>query len=263
MVTHKRRLAALSALALLLLPPAEGLAQVPPAQTVPHFDMDVLAADGPGWLPVESTGDATSGSAAVELSVWPIMYIHWYPSDEKKLKPEKAKEVIEKLWEGLTIDTPIDVKPAKIHMHEGFVADTTIERGQMKTRYHVWLCPESHRIIVTDASMSLMVNAPAEIFGWMNDMVRTVRCHTGTPVETFPNLTRTYEVPNGDIAYSHPDNWRPLESFRVAKAWDDWNQPSSNTEAVTPQRGRDVIMQMDPLKRIEMTWGPALAPRTS
>jgi len=259
MVTNKRRAVALSALALLLLPAVEGLAQAPPAQTAPRIDMDALAADAPGWLPVESTGDATSGSAAAELAIWPIMYIHWFPApDEKKLKADQAREVIAKLWEGLTIDTPIDVKPARIHAHEGFVADTTIERGGMKTRYHVWLCTESHRIIVTDASMSLMVNAPAEIFSWMNDIVRTVRCHTGAPVETFPILTRTYEVPQGDIAYSHPDTWRPLEGFRVTTRWDDWNHAVSNSEAVTPQRGRDVIMKMDPLKRIELTWGPAL-----
>lgn len=245
------------ALALPLLLSVEARAQSPDT-TGPHIDLDFLSKGAPGWLPTEATGDATSGVAAAERIIWPIMYIHWQPAAEvKALKPEKAKEAIAALWEGLTIDSPIDVKPVRINAHDGFVADTTIERGAMKTRYHVWLCPESGRLFVTDASMSLMVNAPAEIFGWMNDMVRTVRCHKGAAVETFPALPRTYEVPNGDIAYAHPETWRPLVGFRVVKRWDDWNMRVDNSEAVTPQRGRDVILSMDPLKRIEVFWEPA------
>lgn len=253
----KSRASALAVLVLMLTQPVEGQSQSP-TQTGPRIDLDFLSKDAPGWLPIEITGDATTGTAAAERAIWPIMYIHWSPApDAKTLKAEQAKDAIATLWEGLTIDTPIEVKPARIHMHEGFVADTTIQRGGMKTRYHVWLCPASGRLIVTDASMSLMVNAPAEIFGWMNDIVRTVRCHAGAPVESFPHLPTTYEVPDGEIAYAHPPAWRPLEGFRMVKRWDDWDLRVANSEAVAPQRGRDVIVPMDPLLRLEFIWGPA------
>lgn len=246
-------------LALVLVLAAVEAAAQTPVQTGPRLDLSVLTEHDPGWIPVESTGDTTEGATAVELAVWPLMFLHWYPApDAKALKQDQAADVLAKLWEELTIDTPLDLEPVTINGHEGFVADTTIQRGEYKTRYHVWLCPESRRIIAADASLNLMVNAPAEIFGWMNDIVRTVRCHTGAPVQSFPHLPRSYEVPSGEIAYSYPEAWRPLEGFRVVKRWDDWNQSVANSEAVTPQRGRDVVMKMDPLKRIELRWGPAV-----
>jgi len=225
----------------------------------PGIDIERLRKLAPGWLMLEADGDEVSGMAVAEQSIWPMFYLHWMPLEGhgRTIGVKEAGKIVTSLWDGLVIDGPLKGETVKLPSHEAVMFDATTTHGELKTRYFVWACPESGRLFVADLNVNLRANAPPELMQWQTDMTRTVRCHEDAPVETFPELTDRYEIPDVGIAYSHPPTWRPLEAYRVQTAFGGSDMAASRWPGSTREKGQDLTLAVDAMRRMTLMWGPA------
>ena len=227
------------------------------AAEAPRINLETLDRAHPGWTMVEQSGDASSGAITAERIVWPMFYLRWVPIEDTggTLSPKEAEKIVSGLWEGLVLDTPPEAKKVTLPQHEGFLIETTTSHGEMKNRYHVWACPQSGRVVVTDAALNTTVNAPTELQGWTTDMVSTVRCHPDAAVTEYRHLRRQYEVPGGEISYSMPQLWTAVEGYRVQKVFGGIDL-AATSPASTPKDGQDLALASDALLRLYVTWRP-------
>lgn len=236
---------------LLVAPPAF-------AAEMPRISLDTLDRIHPGWTVTEQSGDPNSGAIVAERVVWPMFYLHWFPIERtgETLSAGEAEKIVSKLWEGLSVDTPLKAAKIPLPAHEGFEIETTTSHGEMKTRYFVWACPASGRVFVADTILNTTVNAPQVLLDWQRDMARTVRCHAEAPVDEFQHLGKRYEVPGGGVSYAMPFLWAPIEGYRIQKTFGGYDFAATHP-AVTPKEGQDLAIASDALLRVYLTWRPA------
>ena len=230
------------------------------AADAPRINLETLERTHPGWTLVEQSGDAATGTIVAERIVWPMFYLRWIPIEQAgaTLSAREAGKIVSGLWEGLEIDTPPEPRPVTLPQHEGFLVETTTRHGEMKNRYHVWACPQSGRVIVTDEVLNTTVNATPELQTWMTDMVSTVRCHPDAAIGEFRHLRKQYEVPGGEISYFMPQLWTGVEGYRVQKVFDG-SDFAATSPAPTPKDGQDLALASDALLRLYVTWRPITA----
>ncbi len=227
-------------------------------QESPAIDLEALRAHGAAWLMTGLSGDRAQGEADAEQLIWPMWYLHWRPASEVggTLAIDQVPGIVEGLWEDFVIDGPVEPRAVSLRAHEAFLAEGTTQRGAMRHRWIVWICPESGRLIVVDAGLSLQLNASPELFDLMESMARTVRCHRDAPVDSHPLLTLDRVVPRAEIAFHHPFTWRPLEGYRMVRRFGDTDLRVANSEEVTTERGQDLVLAMDAHQRLHFEWGP-------
>ncbi len=229
-----------------------------PAPATPQVDLTVLEANGPGWQVGQSHGSAESGSLTLERTVWPLFYLHWRPLEEpaagREVSPEEANKVLADLWEGLLLDGPLQTKRRDLPQHPAVSVETNADHGQMRIRYWVWACPESRRLLIAEAIVSLKTNAPAELTDWMEGMVRSVRCHAGAHLETSPRLDVRYDVPASDLSYARASTWSSPSGYRVQRAFGAADLTPASP-ARTVQQGQELAVALDAEQEVHLAWG--------
>lgn len=227
----------------------------------PRINLETFTRHEAGWIPVDQTGDASKGSVTVERIVWPLFYLHWKPLEAGQtaastLGAADAEKAVRTLWDGLVIDGPLEPRPLALPAHEAMAFETTTGGGQTRNRYYVWACPQTGRVIVADTSVSLKIHAPRELLDVMRNMVRSVRCHADAPIEENPTLDRRYDVPDGDISYSHARVFAPVPGYRVQNVFGG-HTFSREQPAVTKTLGQDLAVEAEAYKRLYLTWYPS------
>ena len=258
---------AMLAAAVWCLAPAAALAPLaspeplaPPAP--PRLQMQALERTAPGWTEVETTGDAKTGHLQTERIVWPLFYLHWKPLSGPggvgdKVSVAEAGRVVTSLWEGLTFDAPPQGRKVALPGHEAVELEATTSHGEWKSRYLVWACPESGRLFIAEASVSLVASAPPALFELMSLMARSVRCHPDVKVEETERLAKKRTIPSTDISYWIPHTWAPVAGYRVQKVFSEGQFSAADHAAPTQQQGQDVVVELDAVRRLQVTWGPA------
>ena len=249
-----------SILTWLILPALLAQEAAPPAIAIPRIDIERLQTQWPGWVMMESKGDPSSGSVVAEQVIWPMFYLHWRPLGEgigETITPEKAAEAVMSLWKDVTVDGPLQGQRFSVPAHDGVVFETTTAKGERKTRYMVWSCPESARLIIVDANLSLLANAPSVLLDWQRDMARTVRCHPDGRIDTYPHLPERAEIPDAELSYSHPRTWLPLPGYRMQESFGGSDFAVANSVANTSRTGQYLTLAVDAVLRIHLMWGPA------
>ena len=235
------------------------------APGAPSLRLEALERTAEGWTTVESSGDAKAGRVAIERVVWPLFYLHWRPLSGQggvgeKLSVAEAERAVAGLWEGLTIDSPLEGKKIALGGpggHEAVAFETTTSHGGWRSRYLVWACPESGRLFIADANANLQVNVPASLLDLMTDIARSVRCHPGAKIEERPALTKRREIPDTDISYSIPYTWSPVAGYRVQSAFAEGQFAANTHPAATQQQGQDLVLELDSVRRLLLLWEPA------
>ncbi len=247
------------------VPPAKAK-RVEPAPPAPHakpskppgISLDKLNGFAPGWTAVEAKGDAKEGSQEFERDVWPMFYLHWRPLAEgapREMSVEDAGKLVSGLWEGFTLDGPLQGRNVTLPQHEAVLFETTTSHGEMKTRYFVWACPESLRVLVADMSLSLKANAPDVLLDWQSDMAATVRCHAGAALGEFPHLPLRYDIPGSDLSYAHPLDWVPVPGYKAQLAFGGADFTAARPHN-TALEGQALILASDAVERLYFAWGP-------
>ncbi|HET9481306.1 MAG TPA: hypothetical protein VFP98_06070, partial [Candidatus Polarisedimenticolia bacterium] len=174
------------------------------------------------------------------------------------LTPQLATRLVEGLFEARFIDQPL--VPVKVRMpaHEGFQLDSTTQRGEMRTRWFVWPCPVSKRILIVDANESLQAGTPPELMAWMEQMARTVRCHVDARVERFGHLSRLNEIEGADISHAYPRMWAPIQGYRVQKNFAGADFAVAASGPVTAEKGQWLTLASDSSMRLFLSWGPPI-----
>lgn len=211
----------------------------------------------PGWAVSEATGDATKGSLMVERQVWPLFYLHWFPRDAKgDVTVAEAEAVVSELWKNKPLDGPLQSRPIAMPAHPGIQIDVTRDHASLKSRYYVWACPKTGRLLVADTNESLAVSAPEALMILQGEMARTVRCHPDAPAETFGDLGKRFEIPESELSYDHHPDWIPIEAYRAVQSFGEamWE---NTTPRNTPQRGQSVALEGDPSKKLFVSWSPS------
>jgi hypothetical protein len=207
---------------------------------------------------VEAKGDVKEGSQEYERDVWPMFYLHWRPLAEgapREMSVEDAGKAVSGLWEGFTPDGPLQGRKVTLPQHEAVLFETTTSHGEMKTRYLVWACPESLRVLVADMNLSLKANAPDVLLDWQSDMAATVRCHAGAALGEFPHLASRYDIPGSDLSYAHPMDWVPVPGYKAQLAFDGADFTAARPDN-TALAGQDLILASDAEERLYFAWGP-------
>lgn len=252
---RSRPIEVLAILAVILpaLAPAPGAAE-PPA--IPSPDLAHLESIQPGWTIVSSEGSATSGKLRMERKVWPMLYLHWWPWEEsmgRTIGAEAAAERVAGIWEGLVIDSPLEGHEIALPQHPGFLFETTTSSGKWSTRYVVWYCPESLRIFVADANLSLTIAAPETLLDWQIDVVRSVRCHTTASIEGRDHLASRRNLPGGDLALDLPAGWIIVPGYRVQPDFAGMNFKSEMPRS-TALRGQALFLARDAVREFSLFW---------
>ncbi|MGH9866718.1 MAG: hypothetical protein ACREAA_00935 [Candidatus Polarisedimenticolia bacterium] len=247
--------AVLTVLLLFILP---ALLPGSPYAANPIVKIDRLDAVKPGWAVAESTGDGTQGSITVERAVWPLFYLHWMPRDAgsgDELSVKDAEAAVAALWPEIPPDGPLQGRRIELPAHPGVMIETLRGHAVVSSRYLVWLCPQTGRVIVADANLHLAASAPPELLELQTLMARTVRCHEGAKVEISGKAGRAFEVPESSLAFSHPDDWVPAANYRAVTTFGDpeWKQ---ETPRNSTQKGQIVVLEADPMKRMFISWAP-------
>lgn len=245
--------------ALIAMLPILALASQAWAQRVdPGIDLDRLQATVPAWQFLESGGDPREGHLVAEQSIWPLFYLHWRPLKGKagRFGPADASQLVEGLWKDQVIDSSLEPQAISMPAHPGFVMESTTSRGEVRSRWYVWACPESGRVFVADTNLSLIANAPPDLLDWQRDMARTVVCHEGAATESFEHLRIRHEDEALGIAYVHPFTWRPVESYRIQEVFGGTDFAASRRPGSTRESGQDLVVAVDAQRRIEYRWGP-------
>jgi len=222
-----------------------------------RVDLQRLERLATGWSVAEAEESGDTGSVTVERVVWPVFYVHWMPLEKgaSKLTADEAVKVVEHLWKDLVIDGPLEPREMSFPAHPGYVIETTTSNGEMQTRYYVWACPDSGRIIVVDASASTLATVPPDLMPEMAEMARSVQCHAGGKFDVSDRLATRRDIPDVEISYSHPDTWTTLVNYRVQEEYLGWNFAIS-MPAATRESGQDVALEVDAYRRLHFSWGP-------
>lgn len=211
-----------------------------------------------GWTVTEAEESGDTGHVMVERVVWPVFYVHWMPlegNQEEKLTPGDAVRAVRGLWKDLVIDGPLEAREISFPAHEGYVIETTTSNGEMQTRYHVWVCPETKRLIIVDTNASTLATIPPALMTELAEMARSVRCHEEAPFDPSKRLVTRREVPQAGISYSHPDTWTTMDNYRLQDTFGGWDFAVTKP-AVTRERGQDVALEVDAYRRLFFSWGP-------
>lgn len=232
------------------------------AGALPHLHLESLERIAPGWVATESSGDARTGSVAIERIVWPLFYLHWRPLTGPggvgdKLSITEAEKAVADLWEGRTFDNPPDGRKVSLPAHEGVIIDSNTSHGEWKSRYIVWACPDSGRLFIADINASLQVNAPAQLLDLMESMARTVRCHENSKIDEYPALKNRHDVEGTDISIGLPFGWYSIPGYRVQKQFSGADFSQIKNPASTKAQGQELLLELDCLRRLYLFWEPA------
>jgi hypothetical protein len=244
--------------------PGVALAQAsgPTPPGLSHIHLDVLDRTSKGWTIVENTGDVTTGRTTVERVVWPLFYLHWQPlaadgGGRNKLSVEEAEKAVAGLWEGMTFDQPLKGKKIAMPSHDGVLIETTTSHGGWKSRYFVWACPDSGRLFIADTNANLQVSSPDALLSLMEEMARTVRCHEKAKVDEYPWANKQRQIEGTDISYAIPFAWSPVAGYRMQRKFATGEFSAAEHPAVTKERGQDLVLELDSLRRLFLLWEPA------
>jgi hypothetical protein len=250
------RLAAIAALAMPAHAPAQE-ASGDPGQEVPRLDREALDRTQPGWTVLTEERSPSAGSLATERKVWPMLYLHWWPWEESMgqvISVEEAGKRVTAAWEeNLSIDSPLEGRPIDLPQHPAVLFEATTSGSKWKTRYVAWYCPQSFRVFVADANLSLLLAAPDELLDLMIDIVRTVRCHTTAALAKSDLLPSRYSVPGSELSLSLPEEWRALSGYRVQPGFAGASF-KSDLPASTPLRGQALFLARDAVRSLDVSW---------
>ena len=257
----RTRLILLAAAACWLAGAAPAAPPAPPS-VPPHLNLEAMERTAPGWTAVETTGDARNGYLMTERIVWPLFYLHWRPLKGEggvgaSLSVSEAEKVVTTLWDGLTFDAPPAGKRVTMAGHEAVEIEATTSHGEWRSRYLLWACPESDRLFIADASVSLLASAPPQLLDLMSLMSRTVRCHKDVKVEEPELLRKRREIEGTDISFQIPPTWSPVEGYRVQNHFNEGRFSALDHAAPNDKEGQDLILELDSVRRLQLTWQPA------
>lgn len=243
--------------AILLQVPGTGL-QASDEPSIATPNLDHLERVQPGWTIVADDQSEASGSIRMERRVWPMFYLHWWPWEESlgpTVSAAAAAERVAGIWEGLEIDSPLEGQEIELPQHHrAILFETTISKGIWKTRYVVWYCPESLRVFVADANLSLTMAAPEELLDWQMEIVRSVRCHTTADVGEHELLTWRQVVPGVELTLALPTEWSLVPGYRIQTVFGGSNFKASEMPKSTALRGQALFVARDAVREFSLHW---------